>query len=175
MGPLWTLRLGQSGAAPFPLTKPDISSAHLQLMCPCGPDSLARSRERDKNSLPPHLLLLSHSTDSCVYLYATDSELWCAFYESHLIFLKSAWFELWAEREPRGQRRELLPFLMIKAYFFEGFFHFMVSWVEFILHHWHICELPWGWGRVVEGKSIEYCSLLYAFHWLHCIWSMIAM
>lgn len=111
MGPLWTLRLGQSGAAPFPLTKPDISTAHLQLMCPCGPDSLARSRERDKNSLPPHLLLLSHSSDSCVYLYATDSGLWCAFCESRLISFESAWFKLWAEQEPRGRRCELLPFL----------------------------------------------------------------
>ncbi|KAL1259805.1 hypothetical protein QQF64_010382 [Cirrhinus molitorella] len=60
---------------PFLLTQPDISTAHLQLTCPCGPDSLARSREPDENSLPPHLLLLSHSSDSCVYLCATDSGL----------------------------------------------------------------------------------------------------
>lgn len=73
MGPLWTLTLGQSSAAPFLLTQADILTAHLQLTCPRGPDSLTRSRGHDKNSQAPHPLLLSHVSDPHVYLCATDS------------------------------------------------------------------------------------------------------
>lgn len=153
MGPLWTLRPGQSRAAPFPLTQPDTFTAHLELTCPRGPDSLPRSRKHDKNSPSPHPLPLSRFSDPHVYLCATDSRFW----DSCLISFKSI---------PNAHVNRLHHFLF--SNFFRTRFFF----------DWQIRKSPSGGENTSHfaGRALCFISCVisnYTWGDVGCIYSMV--